>query len=717
MTKTIKKYKIPITFFTLSLLALLITIFTLPQQSKATVGWTEDLLTPPTTAYDGYLNQSTAQTWYPLIVDNVADAAYTNALFSGWTCAQEGYFNAKLGLIGFDLSGVPEDAYYGDNVTITLTVLNGDFQNFGVWYGAIFKHSCVQGSIGTGDYPYWLTLSQCGGNPTTPRGTRLSNIIAVSSLVVGQKLEFVINQSDWMDYLNESRYTTGDGDIVWFTIATMNQGLVSQPTWYENRKAYLAFEDTGYDDPPSLYLSYIEPIPDREQATETNDDEADPDFVTGNETCDSVDWRTLRCAWGGDSIWFDFQGDAGAELSLALLDINDTVIDAKSDSIRVDGHYYWETETPTDFDGYIKATDYNSGVTSIWGYSKPNPIEMQPLYCYSYSSDHPAWDTPFNSFIVNDNDVMFIYWKTNLTDSDLDDYSLELWATSDNTSVSYNGTMQYLIDNYYLNTNSDNDGQVYWEYALFSPNITQTGYETYDGLIQDLDLIYNYSTSGFYTPVIADAAGNSYTISHSDYYYLTNVNQGLSISLDKHAYSAGQTMTSTITVGRDSKIGTDLTYLTVYTIDEDNNIHTTYSSVQTGTNTIEIDAPTNPGDYRIFYTFSNEDNPLYEYTTYLKFSIGKGTLEDGDILGGFQRQLDVWNLDNPGGHWIALIAGMLLLFFAFYASHTLRLVVPLILFAAACATQWIDPLFVILLAILCGVWIWKRVHNNQNEVT
>jgi hypothetical protein len=480
---------------------------------------------------------------------------------------------------------------------------------------------------------------------------------------------------------------------------------------------------------PYIKIEYIDNVIERETIDETNAP-VEP-MPTGYETADNITWRTPRCAFADETLRFAVSGESGANITLRALDSEGLMIAGVSDSIRTDGKYYWHFEVPDNYSGWLHVVEDNNGLYSEWGRVELPPSDScRCLKTYAGTMDYPQYDNDFSDYVVYKNGLMFVYWNTNVENDEMDEYAIALYSRGDETTGDiYDVSLEWLNDNYYK-PSANNTFLAGWRYAIFSPSITETGFDNRDGMVIDLHQEYNYNTSGFIVPVIKEIGSDEVIAGcHSAYWYLYDAeDDGLVFSVS-NGINIGETFKAYVTVGEYSRVPTNLQYLELSVIDSVGQVYSSTSSVAfAGENKIDLTAPAQKGNYQLRYTFHDADvSPYFSYTYDLPFKVWDtgetGGGEDDEGGGGIIDRIDDWleniGLDNAGGHWLALILGMLALFMLCYRSELMRVVFPLCLFASAIIFGWIDLWFVILLAFGAGVFIFsmlrKKATGGQEE--
>lgn len=497
------------------------------------------------------------------------------------------------------------------------------------------------------------------------------------------------------------------------------------PTW-QNSKIWEGYWYCDATHTPQLIIEGLKETPDR--TTCCGENAAVDEETTGFEKTDNITWGSLRCAYADESMCFTVAGDSGAALKLELRDSNGVLLASHTDSIRVDGYYHYSVDLPDSTEGIIRLNETNSAVSSKWGYISPSVSGNQPPNSImSYDTGYPQYSYDFNKYCVKAGNIMKIHWLCTLEAGELSDASLRLWYLGDNTTVVYNQTLQYMLDNYYLNGNEDNDVMAAWRYAIFTMDDTGSGWNSYDGLVLNINRAYGWDTQGFYQPVVMDdTIGEELTETHSAYWYLSNCPvDGLLCRLDKSDYNSGADMEISFHAGDASKVKTDLNFLRVYILKSNGEslkaLDRVVSSEETVINTT---APIAQGNYTARFTLQKADK-TYVYAKDVNFTVAGGVEGEEEEEGAAKIGVDVlkdkldsllkqYNLDNPMGHWIVAVLAMFLLFVAFYKSKILRVVAPLCILAIMIVGNWLDIWIVALLGFGAGLTIWGIFRRGMS---
>lgn len=498
------------------------------------------------------------------------------------------------------------------------------------------------------------------------------------------------------------------------------------PPWEFNKQAYLAMDGSGANK-PYLQVTYIASTVSRSMSEHTN--AAVETTPTGYEVADNITWSTPRMAFADELIEVVVNGESGADITLRLVDSSGVVIDTASDTVRTDGKYYWQPTVPASTDSWVRVVEDNNSIRSFWGYIAPAPSStMLNLRSYAGSTLYPQYDNTFSSYVVYYNDVMTVYWKTNIGAGELSDYDLVIWPNGDNTTTPmFDYTLADLCDDYYYN-DPTYDSVSAWRYAKFTINAVLSGYNTYDGGIIDLAAPYVYRNAGFITPVFRAVSDNStLTTVHSAYWYLKNTADYLTIKFARNAYKEGDDMQIEITAPEYTHIPVRLYDLTLTLLDSSGNVRGTYSdTVLAGSNIYNMPAPP-AGDYQLRSEFSSAEVPFFVYTNDLAFTIVTTTPDTGggvggepspdDVIPGWQRWFESFleskNLNNEPGHWLVILILCVCVAFGLKTNPGAATAIICLIIVGAILMRWLNPWFFILVAGGLG-WVILSFFNHRS---
>ncbi len=557
-----------------------------------------------------------------------------------------------------------------------------------------------------------------GGNLSIYDYNNLVTNDRVSSQVFGYNEQATVT---WVEF---PIYQENIGDVLWVdngyayvALADVNYDENgNQPNWGSHHIVNMVFDGTGASH-PILEIVKLGELPEIE--IKTHDNDPIDITITGAEVADNITWSSPRAAYANEGMEFIVAGDSGAPVHLQLKDKNNSVLAEHTDSIRTNGFYYYQLDIPDATEGFVFMIETNFNIRSEWGYVSPAyDSSMASPYTYAGTTEYPQYDNAFSEYVVRAGDYLVYHWKTPLSVAELDDASFRIWYLNDSANELFNYTLADLND-IYFKCWSENDFLACLRFVVIALDTGGTGWSNYDGMAILLGLHYDWSTEGYYTVSIYEDGVGEYAVPHSAFWYLNDVNQdGVFTSLDNSQYNAGQDITATLSAGDASKVRTELNLLTVQIFDAEENIVLSGDKPVVSRDTeVSLSAPMLNGDYTARFTL-HKAGKSYEYVHDVGFTVkggegggGGGGGTDG-IIGSIGSWLERYGLDNAGGHWLALIIGMLALFALCYKSELMRVIFPLCLFATAIIFGWIDMWFVILLAFGAGIFIWSALRKK-----
>ncbi|MBA7671511.1 hypothetical protein ES703_79669 [subsurface metagenome] len=487
--------------------------------------------------------------------------------------------------------------------------------------------------------------------------------------------------------------------------------VAGSPTW----SMFFSSADHAGNE-PKLVVQYLVDSAERISDIPANSDAGagEGGDITG------IVWETLRSAYADEQLGFTVSGAVNETIELELRSETGNVVDEHNDVIRDDGDYTWAADVPDSFYGFVRVVEVGSGVTSLWGYVAVSPDNSQTVgHIYARYTKHPPYDYAFSNFMVTQEDLAIVHWKTNLGVGDMTDYSVRFWYEGNSGDVTYNQTMAWLLDNYWGNTNTDNDFMAHWRYILFVFD-KQAGFDDRDGMILDLDVSYGWDSRGLYQLVVYKDGESEFTKTMSSYWYLSD--QPLVLSLDKTRYDWNKDILVNLDVGETGL--RDYWYqVTAELIDSENGFVTS-KQVVLSSDSMSIVVPgwMLDDDYEVRVTLDGSIS--YDYVRDLPLIIGTGGSGDGDYddgstttdEGGFriwaEDSLDTVGLNNSAGYWLAMLGFMALMFYVFRRSAILRVLMPLLVMGLGLVMGWIDTWIIVLLALGAGVTIWALLRRR-----
>jgi hypothetical protein len=627
----------------------------------------------------------------------------------GWWEYSQYKILPKAHVVGWDSSTIPDDAQIV-SAKIIMKVYGKYDTNplYSDFYWSFYKSWLgSDDSLDVGDNARWYALKNQGyGRATAVK--KYSDLPAV-----GSEYEVEISQLEefFIELTNNRLYAE---------CMTENQGLLYNPGYSEAGETTMLSFSQYVGAYPKLEVTYVTESVDRE--TDLHENAAENTTPLGTETADNITLETLKCMYADETLSFLVNGDSGANVTMELYNKDGAILETHSDSVRTDNIYSWQVSLSSNYSGFVRAHDSVNDLWSEWVSVQPSPSTTQANnQVYAVNTNYPQWTYPFSNYVVYDNDLMYVHWKTNIDPStELADYSLQILSNG-STNV-YEKTLSELQD-YYGGTTANIEKLAHWRYCVFSPAINAEGFNDYTGIVQDLNLDSARSLrTGFIQARIvqSDDSVTELAGTHSAYWYLSEVSQGLGISLESSTYTDESTPVILFNVGGECKAETTLPTGNIEAVNG-----TTIFTTLLGSQKLVISAIKVSGNNTVSIILSGDHTYQYRYDLALSIdgeSVGgTGISEIGDpnnILGLLKKILGFINADTAGEKWIWLLVGMGLLVGLFWWSSVLRVVMPMILFGAACVSSWIDPWWVILLALGAGVYlfsIFKKKTSGSEE--
>jgi hypothetical protein len=599
----------------------------------------------------------------------------------------------------------------------------------------------ILGGVCTDDAINYLEMNTClpplplsGTNPSL----RISHVYNGADYVAGNWYKFKIDTGNWKEHF----LSANPSGFIYYLLCSMADdygyapGELNDPdgNYFENRVDFAQYEGQQPSQYiPKLEITYSTPAVPRVPVSDNNSP-VNP-TPTGDEVATSITWGTPRCAFADDGaaggpgatgFWFMCNGESGANITLQLLTQSGTLLDSVTDSIRTDGNYDWVIPAgtlPNNTEAFVRVYEVNNQIYSSWGRIEKAPsATMALLNIYAVDTVHPQYDFEFSRYAVFKDGLMYVFWKTNLVIGDMDNYSFEIWPAGMSANRLYSATLTVINSGIYQ-CNPDNYFLAHWRYLIFTPMVTASGFNYYDGLVQNLDADYILKNCGFLEPVIRANAGAVITETHSCYYYVQDaVKDGVAVSLDKSSYDSLDSMTVTVTAGDKSKVPTRLSNVKCTLFNQSGeDCGSALGDISSGTATITLDNVQGQGSMTLRTYFYNETTcPYYQYIVDQPLTMTSG---GGDGVGGgayddivkmIQDTLKKAHLNSASGRWLSLIIGMVALFLIFMKSKALRVIMPSLLFCAACVFGWIDIWYIALIALVDGVLIFSRVNKMMH---
>lgn len=666
----------------------------------------------PSTNYDTWYDFGTWGSWSSQISSATPrnNETYTSGSI-GWSGSASNYWIPYWFLINFDVSSIPAGVEIV-SIKLKIWVYNKIDENptWSQYYAAYTGQPVNPANVDEGDGRRWYY-----GNTVQ----RISDVHSYGSVVDDTWLEFDIHNVKTGDF----DYVTNDSDDkVAFYILTTNQGLKYQPsvpsgTYNKSIQAWLY----GGTYAPCLEVEYVT-LPNTRTVSHDANDSVDSD-TDGTEVVDNVTWGTPRAMYSDeDGLYLLVEGDSGALFTGNLVSESGEILTSVDDSVRVDGNYDWWISGLTSLSGFVRAEVVTDNVSEVirskWAYIAEAPdTDERTNEIYSLDTSYPQYDYEFDEYIVNEGDKMFVHWKTNIdgTDSELEQYNLVL--KQNGVTEIYNESLYDMWGSYYYGTETNAENLLHWRYAIFTMDDSGAGYNDYDGLVINLDKPLVAVNKGFYQPLLIDNTDNStLTETHSAYWYLLNDTEGIIMNLDKSDYTVGDTVTARVQIGIPGRVSTYLPDFTALTTGSGS--YSSGGTILNGSNTFPIIGIAE-GSYDMRFQFEGSEVENYIYIHDIPFSVleaGAAAGTGAGFVGGLSESISTWlqnyGLDNPIGHYVVIIIGMVALFLVLYKSALLRVVVPLLLFGLAILSNWIDPWIIVLLALGAGLTIYGLLRKK-----
>lgn len=263
---------------------------------------------------------------------------------------------------------------------------------------------------------------------------RLTNYYYWDDLTLNNWITFTVNPTDWATILSPSSSNNTFIDLV-----TEQHALDNIPagTWSAGG-GYQAYFYSTATQICSIDIDYAlaAEVPNFDYH-----ENAPVDNVTmGDEVADNITLSTLSCMYANENLEYDIEGDSGAPIVLRLVNSSGSTIVSLTDSIRTNGHYYWQIDSlPETYAGFVQAKENTYGLTSPWVSVQPQvDASQENLNIYSVTTEYPQYTKPFDTYVVGRGGLMYVHWKTNIDgDSDnLTDISLDIYNNGDNVRKS-----------------------------------------------------------------------------------------------------------------------------------------------------------------------------------------------------------------------------------------------------------------------------------------
>ena len=597
------------------------------------------------------------------------------------------------GMFGWNISSIPADAeILSANITIMVSSKTDNSPLYNDFYWSIYKTNAgADNTLNINDFDNYRQYTDQYRIVPPQHYNELADV-TVHSMEITADLDVALE--------------TDSGGNVWFQILTENQGLHYSPTWESDAgiRFDMAASNGGY---PKLTITYVAPPVRGNENLHTN--VAVNTTPLGTETADNITLETLRCMYSDETLSFLVNGDSGANVTLELLDQDNQVLETHSDSIRTDGIYSWQLSLSSNYAGIVRVKELNNGLYSDYVSVQPAPSSTEATNkIYAGSTIYPQYTNAFSSYVVYDDDVMYVHYKTNIDPaSELGSYYLSCY--SNGRTAIWNKRMDLLAGQYFGGTIANQQALSHWRYVVFTP--AQVTGDDYGGLIINLNMDDARSIrTGFIEYRIETSVGGTLLAgTHSAYWYLSGADKGISFTIPANI-TEDEKLVCNLTVGTECKVENNLSEGNILIADEQLSGFT----AELGQNTITTKAGFATGTHVISLTLNQAEYTTYQYRYDVSLIVNDSTSTGGtegiadpnSILSLLKNIFGFFDTSSASSHWIYLIVGMGLLVALFWFSSILRVVMPLLLFGAACVAGWIDRWWVVLLALGAGVFIY-----------
>lgn len=676
------------------------------------------------TTYTFYADNATAkQSWYSTesAVANWVDAmpgrpgqiqTTDNELWSGFTDLNglmpgNSTWVVRDGVVGVNISSLPA----GTIKSAKVSLYTDNMTNTGAWptYYAIYQATVSTGSLGINDYQ----------NAYLHGSSKLTTYVAYTSHSIGA----------WTDYVwDNTKYaliTPDANGYIWLSIETFNQGAIQDPgeVWsspFADLYCRIQFQGVGggHSNVPKLTITMTNAPPVGTQSLDTN---AATTTSAPNGVITSMLWRSPRLLYDNEIPDVDVVGTAGTPLTMKLLDVSGNALDTRVDSIRVDGHYYYQPTLPASYQGLIRVYESGKGFYSTWGYActTATTTALNTMYALDTKGD-AQFSYIIDKFMVTDTQsAMIVHFNNNIDAAVAAVYELRMYRLGLVADQCYGAAFSTLIgtSGYFQDSKSaNNQWTINKRFAIFALSPTNT----YDGLLLTLARSNGSSDMGFYQPVIYNTdLAYELTKSNSGWWYLGKASDGVVETLSV----SGQVGALNISCGDMSRVVSNLNHVNVdiYKVGAvANSLGNTGGQLVGNSNNFSLVVPAVAGAYYARVTLSMVGT-TFTYVRDLPFTVGGSVAVPGgadpasttkDLLQRMKDTLASFGMDNPTGRYVALMLVMFLLFIIFHKDEKLRLILPLVALGLWILLGWVEMWLTALLALGAGVTIWQLVRHK-----
>ncbi len=547
-------------------------------------------------------------------------------------------------------------------------------------------------------------------NDGQPRNL-ISNYYSWYSISAGTWTTFTISPADW-----ETVLTPQFGGQCFIELCTLQHALDQIPmdTWSVNG-AYAMYMDGSNAE---LIIGYTPAAAEVEFTYETN--AAIDTTVVGDEVADNITLTTLRCMYANEDLQFCVTGNSGAPLNLRLVNNSGVVLDTITDSVRVNGFYYWRIDSlASTYRGIVQVKETTWGLSSPWVWIEPQVSITEANMCvYAGATEYPQYTYPFSSYVIRSGEYMIVHWKTNIDAGvdDCDNITLGIYSNGDSTNYKFLQTFTDLRS-YFQGTTTNQNAAMHWRFMVFTPK-AGSGINLANGLVYNLNIDFVPEFKGYLEAIIQSTTDSELTTPHSAYWYISSAADGIGIKLDKSVYKPDENIGFNIAVGKECNADEYLQYMSAVVMETGDAVN---SYVENGDNHFELDSITAEGNYNLRVTLYNSDVTSYEYIYQIPFEIsetGMSTTVPGgsqeDVLNWLESLFKQYSLDSTMGHWLIILGAMVLMILIGVKSKrkTLTLVLPLMILGIGIIIGWVDTWVIVLLALGAGLTIFSMIRKK-----